>query len=166
MGWLGFSIGRLRVEFSVGIALLAAVLWWLRPPLGPRYLLLLSVLCAHELAHALVSLRLGGTRAVVKIWPYFGRADVESMPDRREAWVALAGPSANLVIAGGLALAGLRPTLELATAEPGTLLLTAHLAMGTLNLIPFGPIDGGRAWRAWRRPSDKDSSHGSSRRVC
>ena len=115
-----------------------------------RYLLLLSTLVVHELAHALTALGLGRGRAVVEMWPLFGRADVETFGDRRAALVALSAPAANLVCAGALVLLGGRPTLALGSAPLLDLIQTAHLLMGLVNLLPIPPVDGGRALVALR----------------
>ena len=123
----------------------------LRGDLWARYLLLLGVLVLHELAHAVASLALGAKRAVVSIWPVFGRAEVETWADRRTAWVALAAPAVNLLLAGICALAGGSPTLRLGDAPLLDFLLSTNLLMGLGNLIPIRPIDGGRALAALRR---------------
>ena len=118
-----------------------------------RYLLLLSALLLHEVAHAATALGLGARRAIVTIWPVFGRADVETFPDRREAAVALAAPATNLLAAGVCALLGGSFTWHLKTAPWLDFLCTVHLLMGIGNLIPIPPIDGGRAVRALLRPA-------------
>ena len=150
-GWIAVPAGRLRLELSWGLPLVAGVLAVWRPPLATSYLLLLSVLITHEAGHALAALACGAQRTVIRIGPFFGRALVPSLGDRREIVMALAGPAANALGVGAAWLAGGRPDLDLAAAGPASLLLTAHLLMGSINLIPLGPIDGGRAWRAWRR---------------
>jgi len=152
MGWLTLPVFRLEIRLHLGLFLACLALWFFNPDLVPRYALLLSVLFVHEVAHGVASLALGARSASVSIWPLFGRANVEAWTDRREAWVALAGPLANLVVAGLLALfTAARPSLDLAHAPLRDLMLTAHLAMGVVNLIPIPPIDGGRVVRALRR---------------
>jgi Zn-dependent protease len=130
----------------------AALLWTWTPALGRRYLLLLGVLAVHEFGHALASLVLGGRRARISLSPAFGWADVEAFADRREGWVALAGPVANLALAGGLALWGAGLDWGLRRATLPDFLFTVTLLMGLGNLIPLRPADGGRAvaafWRA------------------
>ena len=154
--WLPIRAGRFefRIQLLVPVAAAAFALLLPRSDLWLRYLLILSVLVFHECAHAVTALLLGARRAIVCIWVCFGLAYVDRFGDRREAWVALAGPAANLVAAAALALAGGRPTLALGSAPILDLLLAANLLMGAGNLIPVFPIDGGRALRALRRRPD------------
>ena len=147
--WLTLPAGRFVLRLHLGIALLAAVLSGTGWALGKRYLLLVCTLLLHELAHALAALVLGARRAEVRIWPVFGRADVERFPDAREAIVALAAPLANLAVAAALYWGtGARFTLQLARGPWLDFLFTINLAMGVANLIPVPPIDGGRALAA------------------
>ena len=150
--WLTLPAGRFVLRIHLGVALLAAALSGTGWALGKRYLLLVCTLLLHELAHAVVALLMGARRAEVRIWPVFGRADVERFPDLREAWVALAAPVANLAVAAGLYWgAGGRFTLQLARGPWIDFLFTVNLAMGLGNLIPIPPIDGGRALAALLR---------------
>jgi Zn-dependent protease len=142
--------GRLEVRLHFALPLVIAASFVLRGDLWARYLLLLGVLVVHELAHAATSLALGAKRAVVCIWPVFGRAEVENWADRRTAWVALAAPAANLVLALACALAGGEPTFRLRDGPLLDFVLSANLLMGLGNLIPIPPIDGGRALAALR----------------
>lgn len=148
--WLTLP-GRLSVRIHLGVPLLAAGLAAARHDLWLRYLLLLGVLLLHELAHAAVSLALGGHRAVVRLWPVFGRADVAAFEDRREALAAAAGPAANLAAAAVFLLLGGRLTLALGRAPLLDLLATANLLMGAGNLLPLPFCDGGRVLRAIRQ---------------
>lgn len=149
--WLALPLGRLRVRLHLLLPVAAGALALLGGDLWLRYLLLLGVLTWHELGHAAAALALGRGAPVVSIWPWFGRADVETFPDRRQAWAALAGPAANLAAAGLLALLGAEPTLALGRAPLLDTFQSAHLLMGVGNLLPVRPADGGRALAALRR---------------
>lgn len=148
--WIDVPLGRLGMRFHLLLPLVVGGLCLLSGDLWLRYLLLLSTLLVHELAHALTALGLGRGRAIVSVWPFFGRADVETFRDRRAALVALSAPAANLVCAGVALLAGGRPTLALGSAPLLDLVQTAHLLMGVVNLLPVPPVDGGRALVALR----------------
>ena len=149
--WLPIPLGRLRIRLHLGLALAVGGAVLLGGDLWLRYLLLLATLLLHEMAHAVTAILLGARRAVVRIWPIFGRADVETFPDRREAWVALAAPLLNLAAAAILFVAGGGPTLALGSAPLTDFCLTVNLAMGVGNLFPVVPVDGGRVLAALRR---------------
>jgi len=146
-GWGGFSLSLHPLAPAAALALHLA-----GPGLAARYLLLLATLLLHEAAHAATALALGSRRAAVALWPVFGRALVERLPGRREAWVALAGPASNVLLAGALALCGASLTPALARAPLLDFLATVNLAMGAGNLLPLPRVDGGRALQALLRP--------------
>ncbi|MHC4958089.1 MAG: metalloprotease [Planctomycetota bacterium] len=147
-GWLSLRIGPLGVRIHVLLVLVVVLLAWQRPALGARYGILLGTLVLHELSHALSSLALGGRRAVVSISPVFGWASVDRLRGRHEALVAAAGPVANLLVALVALLAGAGFDIHLGQATFPDLILTANLLMGVFNLVPIGPLDGGRIVRA------------------
>lgn len=140
-------IGRLTLRIHFGLVVIAVGLWLLRGDLWLRYLLLLGTLLLHEMAHGLTSLAFGGRQAIVSLWPWGGVAHVERFSDYREALVALAGPFANLAVAGALALAGGGFSLELGRCDPLDFVFTCNLAMGLANLLPIPGLDGGSALR-------------------
>ena len=151
---------------------------------------LLLAVTVHELAHALVADRLGDPtarqqgRITLNPLPHidplgalafviagFGWAKPVPVnahnlrhPRRDMAWVAVAGPLSNFVVAflALVALVLLRPVLDSPfLAEPVTGLLrfaySFNLALAIFNLIPLPPLDGGHflpyflprgSWRA------------------
>jgi Zn-dependent protease len=106
-------------------------------------LLLLAVtLLVHEFAHALVARHLGLRVIDITIWPLGGMARMEGLSghSKREAWVAAAGPLANLALAA------------ICVLLPGRLaygVFLMNLILGLGNLVPAFPLDGGRLLRAW-----------------
>jgi len=150
-GWWTLRSGRLTVRLHLLVPAAVVLCYALGRDIWLRYLLLLATLLLHELVHALASLALRGRRAVVRIWPVFGRADVDAFPDRREAWTALAAPLANLAVAASCLLAGGGWNLALGRAPLPDLLFTANLLMGIGDLLPLPFLDGGRALRALAR---------------
>lgn len=138
---------RLRIHLLLPVAVAVA---FAAGNLGWRYLILLGTLVLHEFGHAVAGLLAGGRRTVVSLWPWRGRADVERFGGAREAAVALAGPAANLLLAGVLALLGGALNLRLGRAPLLDLAFTASFLMGVLNLVPVRPADGGVALAAWR----------------
>jgi len=144
--------GRFALSLHAFIPVAVAALVLAADGVASRYALLLATLLLHECAHALVALGLGSGRASIAIWPIFGRVLVGRLSGRREAWVALAGPAANLLVAAGLALCGARLTFALLRAPLLDFVFMVNLGMGAGNLLPIVPIDGGRALASLLRP--------------
>ncbi len=127
-----FQSGQLLIGMISGIVSLA--------------LLAVSVL-THELGHAIVARRLGMRIAEIELHLFGGAAKMLSTPRRPydEMLIAVAGPLVSLTLAalfGVPVLLGLNP---LGLFGPLALL---NLMLGTFNLIPALPTDGGRILRA------------------
>jgi Zn-dependent protease len=105
-------------------------------------LLLVMSLLVHELAHAVVGMRLGLNVIDITIWPFGGMARMDGMQERPELEgpVAAAGPIANLVLAALFLL------IPGPFGEMGYLI---NGVMGLANLLPAFPLDGGRILRSW-----------------
>lgn len=116
---------------------------------------LLVALLVHEYAHAVVARRQGVYVLDVHLSALFGQTRMAA-PERwdQELRIAVAGPVANLLLAGPLALFCLG-THRYAQGwlDPIVAFTVANVALGTLNLLPAFPMDGGRILRAlcWRR---------------
>ena len=100
-------------------------------------------LVVHELAHALTARRLGLKVLDITVGPLGGMARMEGMAHRPlvEGPVALAGPAANLALAG--------IALILPSGGTVTAFFWVNLLLGLCNLAPAFPLDGGRILRAW-----------------
>ena len=108
-------------------------------------LLGLSVLI-HELAHAVMALRLGQSVRRITLHLLGGVSEIDG--DRAKPWadfvIAAVGPAASLLVAAGAFAA-----LQVATAGTVTELVLwqlafANLIVGLFNLVPGLPLDGGR----------------------
>jgi Zn-dependent protease len=130
--------GRLEAAWSTFVVLLLAVLM-------------------HEVGHALCAQRFGIQVVDITFWPLGGMARMSAVPEspRIEAWIALAGPLTNLLVA----LLVLPPLL----IQVGSPLVSSddawwlrflaenfwiHLSLGVFNLVPAFPMDGGRVLRS------------------
>ena len=113
----------------------------------------LSVLL-HELGHSLVAKRFGVQVMDISFWPLGGMARMTAIPEepRVEGWIAIAGPAVNFAL---IALA-LPVALVLAAGggNDGPLFIACltfiiiNVMLGTFNLVPAFPMDGGRILRS------------------
>jgi Zn-dependent protease len=127
-------------------------LWWS----AAVFLAIFGCVVLHEFGHSFTALRFGiGVRAIL-LMPIGGMAQFDRIPrlPAQELLITVAGPAVNFAIAGVLWVAvrfppGWNPSL-LPTSISGLarLLVGANLFMGTFNLIPAFPMDGGRILRA------------------
>lgn len=158
--------GRVRLGASwlaVGPALLAVLGAVYVPILGPflgaveTWLLAVFItalagvsLLAHAWAHWTAARLAGGSRPAVLPLYLFGEAAQvwPAAPSaRREALAALAGPLANLLLAG-LAHLGWNAQLHPYLNISAFFLVFFNLGLAALNLSPVFPFDGGRLLRA------------------
>ena len=119
----------------------------------------------HELGHALVARRTGVPVRGIMLLPIGGmtlmdpQEHMESVKNTsREAWIALAGPLVNALlalIAGGLILALAPPHVNLWNRPLITIsaltrsFFWTNVFLFAFNLLPAFPMDGGRMLRAW-----------------
>jgi len=105
----------------------------------------------HELGHSLTARRYGVHVRRILLMPIGGMAEFDSIPRRpmQEFVITIAGPAVNFVIVGVLWF--VLPENEVLYYSIGHLVLLlfwANLMMGTFNLLPAFPMDGGRILRA------------------
>jgi Zn-dependent protease len=110
----------------------------------------------HELGHCFVARRNGIRVPRILLMPIGGMAEFESIPrqPRTEITMALAGPAVNFALVALLWWFVDFSAETEAAVLPQTLgefinqLFLANLVMGTFNLLPVFPMDGGRVLRA------------------
>jgi Zn-dependent protease len=154
---------QLAVHYSFFL-LLAYVAWegWLAEA-WPGALVSVALVVAffacvvlHELGHCFVARRNGIRVPRILLMPIGGMAEFESIPrePRTEITMALAGPAVNFALVVLLWwFVDFSGDTE-ATVLPVTVgdfvnqLFLANLVMGTFNLLPVFPMDGGRVLRA------------------
>jgi Zn-dependent protease len=130
-------------------------------------LALFASVLAHELGHALVARHYGIGTIEIVMFPIGGVSRPERAPKaKEELWIALAGPTVNLLIGvallawvaaqhGFIALEQLREPTDANLAERIAL---GNLVLWVFNLLPAYPMDGGRILRSFlalRKPEEQ-----------
>lgn len=124
-----------RVEITAGALLLWALLYYLDS--GGMVPQVLAACALHELGHWAAIRLLGGRVARLKITCVGAEMVLSArfpLGPARELAAALAGPAVNLLCAG----------LWAGLGEGWYCFAGIHLALGLFNLLPVGPLDGGR----------------------
>jgi len=161
-----------KIHWTFGLLLLWVVYETSRGGFDPWFVLIsvgivLSVfLCVilHEFGHALAARKFGVKTFDIMMTPIGGIARLERMPEGRgqEFWVALAGPCVNFLIVGLIWLGYFIITREampifslsfwdFENDEAGSyfkVIMLANGYLGTFNLLPAFPMDGGRMLRS------------------
>lgn len=122
-----------------------------------RLLLLFMFVALHELGHSLAAQAHGIRVHDIVLWPLGGMARLERLPENPaiEFKIAIAGPAVNfflvllflplhLAVGGSLSL----DSVELLAGSLLGYAVMVNLTMGTFNLVPAFPLDGGRVLRA------------------
>lgn len=117
-------------------------------------LLLISVLI-HELAHALTAKIYGWPtqKIVLNLWGGHTQFENFTATPARSVIVALAGPAANLVLAGGAWLVLTSISMGSVAEILTNIFMWANFVIGIFNVLPGLPLDGGRivesaVWKA------------------
>lgn len=155
-----FGLFTLLLGQSLASELGPTVLVWVVAALGA--LGLLASLTLHELAHSVVAHRHGVHVERIVLWLLGGVAELRDEPEdaRSELRIAVAGPLASIALA---AVTGAAAVAVGAGSDADTVvrmlgwLAAMNLVLAVFNLLPAGPLDGGRILRAviWRRTGDR-----------
>jgi Zn-dependent protease len=167
---LGWSINLFRI-FGIQLAVHASFVllliyygyrgWTLGGPVGALWSVAVIVcffICVvlHELGHSLTARRYGVRVPRILLLPIGGMAEMDSIPRKSSAelLITVAGPAVNYLLVLLLLplvwreLLGMVEIPDFSVADMATQLWWANLVMGTFNLLPVFPMDGGRIFRA------------------
>ena len=104
----------------------------------------------HEVSHSITSIRRGIPVKQITLFIFGGIAQIEKEPDTsaKEFQISIAGPAASyfLAIVFGAIWVLTRQIPEI--MEPAKYLTIINIALGTFNLLPGFPLDGGRILRS------------------
>jgi Zn-dependent protease len=152
------SVAGIPIRVHVLFVLLVAA-FALAPGTGLFEALALAclIVCVvlHELGHALVARHFGLRVVDITLWPLGGMARLARIPESGfvEAWIAIAGPLVNVLLA--LAAAPILVAGWFLGARGGWVgeaafaFVAVNVLMAAFNLLPAFPTDGGRLVRAW-----------------
>jgi len=160
-----FKVFGIQLEVHASFALLLAYAgyegWKDGGGQGAAWNLLLIVLffgCVvlHELGHSLTARCYGVRVPRILLMPIGGMAQLEQIPRKpsAELLITIAGPAVNFALVGVLLPTTLRVFFgesdvpEYSGASLMAQLCIANLLMGSFNLLPVFPMDGGRIFRA------------------
>lgn len=167
---LGWSINLFRVfgiQLAIHVSFVVLIAYWawsgysesgwsgagMHLGLGVSFFICVIL---HELGHSLTARRYGVKVPRILLMPIGGMAEMDRIPrqPRAEFLITIAGPAVNFAIAALLLplvwpLFSFREDgLYVAMGGYWPMLLWANLVMGTFNLLPVFPMDGGRIFRA------------------
>ena len=143
-------IDNIDIELHWSFILLLLVILFISLYLFVVWILLFVCVLIHELFHSITSKRNDIKVRKIVLYPFGGGSiiDFEKVNPAIEFRISLVGPVASLLIAAGFGI------LNIYT-PPGTInttvqiLFLLNLFLGLFNLLPWLPLDGGRALRSY-----------------
>jgi stage IV sporulation protein FB len=128
------------------LLLMIALAVWLG--ILPYYLMVFSLVLAHEVCHSLAARALGVEVTEIELAPFGGvarmGAEMEVMP-MREILIALAGPALNILL---VLLASFIDRFGWFSSQAMASFIGANFVLAFFNMLPALPLDGGRVLRA------------------
>ena len=144
------SIDGIKIELHWTFLLLLMLILAINLYLFVIWVLLFSCVLIHELVHSITSRRNGIPVKKIVLYPLGGGSiiDFENVSPDVEFRISIVGPIASLLIS---ALIGIATIFTPAGIVKGTMqtLFLLNLFLGAFNLLPWLPLDGGRALRSY-----------------
>lgn len=143
-------IAGIEIQLHWSFLLLLLVILFLSLYYFLIWVLLFVCVLVHELVHSITSRRNGVDVKKIVLYPFGGGSiiDFEKVSPSMEFRIAIAGPLASLLLGVGFGMLTI-------IAPPGMLRYTLQLlfilnvSLGVLNILPWLPLDGGRALRGY-----------------
>jgi stage IV sporulation protein FB len=134
--------GRLKINLLMIPAVALLIIFGM----GDVVLCTIPALILHEWAHILAAAALGMTITEMELFPFGCAAKMQcfAMSRAKEIIVAAAGPAANMLAACVVFIID----RYYESFDMSGKLISANLAIATINLLPALPLDGGRIARA------------------
>ncbi|NLI14610.1 M50 family metallopeptidase [Pelotomaculum propionicicum] len=149
------------VEIHLNNAFLALLGLFLVAGVLMKGVIAFTIVLLHELAHVAAARHFDVHVSDIELLPFGGVSRIGGevvLNPSKEVFVAAAGPTANLMLAGlGTAL----QRYGLWDADLGPFFLQCNLLVASFNLLPALPLDGGRVYRAFlaRRVGFKQATY-------
>lgn len=133
-------------KLKINPLMIPAVIILIAVGMGDVVLCTIPALIIHEWAHIIAAAALGMTITEMELFPFGCAAKMQcfALSRAKEIIVAAAGPAINMLAACAVFIID-RYTEGFALAGK---LITANIAIATVNLLPALPLDGGRIARA------------------
>jgi Zn-dependent protease len=144
------SIDGIRIQLHWSFLLLLLFILLVSPYLFVVWVLLFVCVLIHELTHSITSRRNGIAVKKIILYPFGGGSviDFEKVKPETEFRISIVGPISSLLLAALFGIAAIyapagmiRYTLQL--------LFLLNIFLGVFNLLPWLPLDGGRALRSY-----------------
>jgi Zn-dependent protease len=112
----------------------------------------------HEVSHSVVAIRNKISVKRITLFVFGGIAQIEKEPDSasKELVISIAGPLSSYFLAIIFGLVWILGRFIPEISEPAKYLTLTNIILGTFNLLPGFPLDGGRVLRSilWRSTKD------------
>ncbi|MDE1871618.1 MAG: site-2 protease family protein [Candidatus Micrarchaeota archaeon] len=151
------KIGRIDgidVELHWTFLILLIFILFLSLYLFAIWVLLFACVLLHELVHSITSKRNGIRVKKIVLYPFGGGSiiDFDKVSPEIEFRISIVGPLASLLLAVAFGIADLYAPANIVGSTLQTLFLL-NVFLGVFNLLPWLPLDGGRALRSYLQKS-------------
>lgn len=144
------SIDGIRIELHWTFLMLLIIILFLSLYLFVLWILLFVCVLIHELFHSITSKRNGIKVKKIVLYPFGGGSiiDFENVSPDLEFRISLVGPIASLLLAVVFGIANIyAPGGIIGTTLQELFIL--NIFLGVFNILPWLPLDGGRALRSY-----------------